>query len=284
MSLFNKVGFLGPQGTFSHEAVKKYIKNKTGFEEKAFGTIQDLILAVQNDDIKEAVVPIENSTEGAVNVTLDALAFDVNLFIRSEFVLAIRQNLLAKKGTKKKDIKCILSHPQPIGQCRRYIDTYFPNAELKFLCSTADSAKEVAKGDGSLAAIGAANLSEIYDLEILEHGIQDFDDNLTRFVVLSKNSEEVKSRQGTMRKISLVFSTENKPGSLYSILGIFNFWDVNLVRIESRPAKGKLGAYVFFVDIEVPEDDGFVKDALDMIKRKTIFYKFLGIYSRLDFD
>ena len=219
-------------------------------------------------------MPIENSIEGAINVTLDMLALDVELQIKAEIVININQNLLVKSGTKKEDIKHILSHPQPIGQCRKYIDTNFPDAQVRYVYSTSEAADMVANGGNDMAAIGSAIAAEAYGLEILEHRVQDGDNNVTRFVVISK---EDCSRTG-FDKTSIVFSTEDKPGSLYRILEIFNLWDVNMTRIESRPAKNQLGTYIFFIDIMGYKDDENVKDAVTMVKRKTSFFKFLGSY------
>jgi len=270
-----KIGFVGPKGTFSHEAMEKYI----GAREHAaydYGTIPDMLYAIQRGDIDEAVVPIENSLEGAVNVTLDMLAFEVDLKIRAELVLAIRQNLLVKSGTDFGDIKHILSHPQPIGQCRKYISANFPEVQVRYVYSTAGAAEEVAKGEKGLAAIGSVKAAEAYGLDILAYGIQDGENNFTRFVVIANEDNE---RTG-YDKTSIVFSTEDRPGSLYRILDIFNLWDINMTRIESRPAKNQLGRYIFFVDINGHRDDEDIRDALTMVKRKTSFFKFLGSYPR----
>lgn len=269
-----KIGFFGPKGTFSQEALLQYIKGKENYTAYEFNTINELILAVQNGDIDAAVAPIENSLEGAINITLDMLAFDVDLKIKAEIIIEIKQNLLIKKGTNICDIKYILSHPQPIGQCRKYISANFPNAQIKDMYSTAGAAAEVAKGNNDSAAIGSAIAAEVYRLDILAHNIQDGENNMTRFVVVSKE-DGVKTGKD---KTSIVFSTDDKPGSLYRILDIFNLWDINMTRIESRPAKNQLGRYIFFVDISGHKEDDDLKSALTMIQRKTSFFKFLGSY------
>lgn len=269
-----KIGYLGPKGTFSFEAATQYIKNGTDYTAYDYPSIPEVIQAVAKGDIDEGIVPIENSQEGAVNVTLDLLAFEVDLKIKAEAVIDVCANLLVKKGTRLEDIKQILSHPQPLGQCRKYISSNYPGAEVKSVYSTAGAAEAVAQGNGDIAAIGSNTVSELYGLEILATNIQDVYTNRTRFVVVS-NGDTLKTGSD---KTSLVFSTEDKPGSLYGILDIFNLWDINMTRIESRPAKNQLGRYVFFVDIEGHCEDDNVKDALTMIKRKTSFYKFLGSY------
>jgi len=272
-----KIGFLGPEGTFSQEALEKYIQDES-FSAYDYNSIQDLLQAVQNGELDEAVVPIENSLEGAVNATLDMMAGDLELKIKAEIVVPIEQNLLVKPGTKKSDIRYILSHPQALGQCRNFINSSYPEAEVIMVFSTAGAAKEVSCRLNDSAAIGSRTAARVYGLEVLERGIQDNRDNLTRFIVVSK---EHGKRTGS-DKTSIVFSTENKPGSLYRILDIFNLWDINMTRIESRPAKDKLGRYVFFVDVEGHIDDEDIRDAFTMIKRKTSFFKFLGSYPKCD--
>lgn len=270
-----KIGFLGPKGTFSYEALKIYINGKKGeYTPCAYNAIQDIIIDINNGNIDEGIVPIENSLEGAVNATLDILASDVELMIKSELVIAIRENILVKKGTSDSEIKYILSHPQPLGQCRNYILANYPMAQVKCTYSTAGAAEEVAAGNGQLAAIGSVASAEEYGLEILHRDVHDNDSNHTRFVIVSLKDSP---RSGN-DKSAIVFSTDNKPGSLYRVLDIFNLWDINMSRIESRPAKNELGKYIFFVDIIGHKDDDDIRDALTMIKRKTSFFKFLGSY------
>jgi prephenate dehydratase len=268
-----KIGYLGPRGTFSHEAMEKYtsLGNYTSYE---YNAIHEMFNAIQKRNIDEAIVPIENSLEGAVNETMDMLATEEGLKIKAELVVPVRQNLLVKKGTGFNDIRRILSHPQPIGQCRNYINTYFAGVNIKYVYSTAGAAEEVSKGGDGLAAIASMKAAEVYGLEVLAQSIQDADDNFTRFTVIAKNDSE---RTGN-DKTSVVFSTENRPGSLYRVLDIFNLWDINLTRIESRPAKNQLGKYIFFVDLVGHRDDDDIKDALTMVRRKTSLFKFLGSY------
>ncbi|HPD01490.1 MAG TPA: prephenate dehydratase, partial [Acetivibrio sp.] len=266
-----KTGFLGPKGTFSQEAMIVYTKGNSEYSGVDYSTMTDLITAVSKGEIDEAVVPIENSLEGAVSTTMDMLATEPDIKIKAEVIIPISQNLLIKKGTRIENIKYILSHPQAVGQCRKYIDSNFPGAVIKYLYSTAEAAKEVAEGMADMAAVGSKAAAAVYDLEILRESIQDNNNNLTRFIVISKKE----AHKSIKNKTSIVFSTENKPGSLYRILDIFSLWDINMTRIESRPAKNKLGRYIFFVDIEGHAEDEDVRDALTMVKRKTSFYKFL---------
>lgn len=277
-----KIGCLGPKGTFSDEAAMLYTRGKQNIEKKYFNSIPDLLYAVNDKEIDEAVVPIENSIEGAVNPTLDMLAFEVDLKITSEIVMEINQNLLAKKGTKHEDVKIITSISQALGQCRKFTTEHFPNALIKPVDSTAGAAEDVAAGLIGAAAIGSVAAAEAYDLNVLAAKIQDSDNNLTRFVTVS-NRDTVSTGDD---KTSIVFSTEDKPGSLYRILDIFSLWDINMSKIESRPVKNRLGRYVFFIDIVGHYMDEDLNNALTMVQRKTSFYKFLGSYPvfKTDFE
>jgi prephenate dehydratase len=273
-NMIRKIGFLGPEGTFTQEALEKYAGN-SDYKKIAFNTTEELLTAATAGDIDEAVVPIENSIEGSVNRTLDMLSSEVDLKIRAEEVIPITQNLLAKKGTAMSDIKYLFSHPQAIGQCNHFISKKLPGVDISYSYSTSSAAIE-ASSKSNCAAIASASAAKAYSLDIIAAGIQDNDSNVTRFVVLSKEDSPCTGKD----KTSIVFSTEDKPGSLYRILDIFNLWDINMTRIESRPAKLKLGRYIFFVDIEGHRCDENINNALMMVKRKTSFYKFLGSYPR----
>lgn len=268
-----KIGYLGPRGTFSHEALKKYI---SGVEHAAveFSSIPEILVAVKDNLVDEAVVPIENSIEGAVNATMDMIGLEVDLLIKAELIMPIREHLLAKKGTGLSEVKYVLSHPQPLGQCRRFLAEKLPYARVQTVYSTAAAADEVAKGAAGYAAIGSTAAAEVYGLEIIKKDIQDNGNNHTRFIVLGRTQTAKTGRDRT----SIAFSTDDEPGSLYKILGIFDLWDINLSRIESRPAKNKLGRYIFFVDLIGHREDEDLKDALTMVKKKTSFFKFLGSY------
>jgi prephenate dehydratase len=263
-----KIGYLGPRGTFSHEALIKYT---AGMVHTAvdFLSIPELLMAVQNNIIDEAVVPIENSIEGAVNATMDMIALEVDLLIKAELIIPIREHLLVKMGTDISKIKYVLSHPQPLGQCRRFLAEKLPYAVTKVVYSSAAAAGEVAKGSGDSAAIGSAAAADVYGLAIAQKDIQDIDNNHTRFIIVGRSS--ITARTGNDRT-SIAFSTEDEPGSLYRVLDIFNLWDINLSRIESRPAKNKLGKYIFFVDLIGHREDENLRDALTMVKRKASFF------------
>lgn len=269
-----KIGYLGPPGTFSHEAAKKYIRLTGAGELVPRPSIPDLMTATDSGVLQEAILPIENSLEGGVIPTLDMFMEELDVQIRLELLLPIRENLLVKPGTERGDIRVVTSHSQPLGQCRKFLQNAFPTAHLEAVGSTAIAAETVQRGDGSVAAIGGVASAELYGLEILEADIQDEADNVTRFIVIGKED----SPQAKGSKSSLIFGVSHRPGSLYQILDIFSIFDINMTRIESRPAKRALGEYVFYVDIDGHRDDPDVADALKMIRRKAVFYKFLGSY------
>jgi len=202
---------------------------------------------------------------------------DLDILIRLEVLLPICENLLVKPGTKRQDIKTVTSHSQPLGQCRRYLRRCFPDARLEAVDSTGVAAEAVRAGDGSKASIGSSASASLYGLDILESDIQDEADNVTRFVVIGKKD----SSPCSGCKTSVIFAADHRPGSLYKLLDIFNIFDINMTRIESRPSKRELGEYVFYVDIDGHRDDPDVEDALKMIRRKADFYKFLGSYGTM---
>lgn len=270
------LGFLGPVGTFSHQAA---MDCANGEALKEYKTINAVITAVERGDAERATVPIENSIEGAINVTLDMLAFDVNLYITGEYVLKISQNLMVKPGTDLKDVKVITSHPQPIGQCSRILRSEFPDVKIEYADSTAAAAERTAKSDGSVACIASRASAEIYGLQIAREDCGDDKSNSTRFIMIEKKpSMEVTAHD----KTSIAFTLENKPGSLYHALELFSAANINMTKIESRPIKTHLGTYVFFIDIDGNIDNAAIYFALDKLKKNTSFYKFLGSYKKAE--
>ena len=267
------LGYLGPSGTFSHQAALEWSQGKEAIKE--FSTIYSAIQAVEKGEIDRAIVPIENSIEGSINTTLDTLAFDVNLYITGEYILHISQNLMVKKGTKKEDIKIITSHPQPIGQCSRLLSYEFGDAKIEFADSTAYAAKRTAASDGSVACIASPNSAKLYDLDILYPDCGDDVNNSTRFVIIENKPN---TKLTGHDKTSIVFTLDNKPGSLYNAIELLAKEKINMTKIESRPIKKELGKYVFFIDIDGNIDDATIYFALDKVKRNTPFYKFLGSY------
>lgn len=267
------LAYLGPQGTFSQQAAQLWAED--GEELAEYPTIASAIRAVDDGRVEHCIVPIENSINGSVTETLDMLAFRSDVYITGEYVLKIRQNLVVKRGTKKEDIKLIVSHPQALGQCSRLIETEFCGVEIKAVASTAAAAKLAAEGDGTVAALCPIAAAELYDLEILYSCCNDDENNFTRFVVIEKNRN---MNVTDCDKSSIVFSTEHRPGSLYNAIGLLGDEKINMLKIESRPMKNELGKYVFFIDIEGNADNAKIYFALDKVRKNSLFYKFLGSY------
>ena len=240
----------------------------------AYCNIPAVMESVVNEECEYGVVPIENSIEGPVGVTLDSLAhkFDLNIF--KEIIIPINQNLIVNPGCKMEDIEEVYSHSQALAQCRDFING--KNIQPHFAVSTARAAKDII-GDKTKAAIGNKKIVELYGLEILESNIQDMDNNETRFVVVSKKCHEMTGND----KTSIIFSIyEDKPGQLYKILGIFEKNNINLTKIESRPSKKGLGKYLFFVDFEGHIEDESICNILKEIETNTYLLKVLGSYPK----
>lgn len=235
-------------------------------------TIPAVMESVVNEECSLGIVPIENSIEGPVGITLDSLAHKYDLKIFKEIIIPINQNLIVNPGCKIEDIKEVYSHAQALSQCRDFLNKH--DVQQHYAVSTARAAKDII-GDKSKAAIGNKKIVELYGLEILESDIQDMDNNETRFVVLSRKLHEKTGND----KTSIIFSIyEDKPGQLYKILGIFEKDNINLTKIESRPSKKGLGKYLFFVDFKGHVNDEKIQKILKEIEENTYYLKVLGSY------
>lgn len=274
-----KVGYLGPAGTFSNDAAVEYLKRlKDGYSLVAYPTIHSILYAVDSEEIEEGIVPAENSIEGTVSVVLDMLAKEVDLKIRDEIIIPISDDLLAKNEIKFQNIKKIISHPQPLEQCRGWIRKNTPRAEIIASSSTTEAARHIAESkDENICAIASATAAKLYGLKILAKNINDYQDNMTRFIVLAKADSKATGSD----KTSIVFSTiADRPGGLYDVLGEFASRGINLTKIESRPSKKALGDYFFFVDMEGHRTDTVISEALKGIVNKVAFMKILGSYPK----
>ena len=235
-------------------------------------TIPAVMESVSNGESTYGIVPIENSIEGPVGITLDSLAHKFDLKIFKEVVIPISQNLIVNPGTSMEDIEDVYSHAQAISQCQEFISKH--KIQPHYAISTANAAKNIV-GFKNKAAIGNSKAADLYNLEILVRDIQDNDNNETRFVVLSKEDHE----KTGCDKTSIIFSIyEDKPGSLYNVLGIFQKDNINLTKIESRPSKKGLGEYLFFVDFYGHRNDDVIRNILNELENHTYFLKVLGSY------
>jgi prephenate dehydratase len=271
----HRIGYLGPKGTFAYDAVITYTK-AMDCELMEFPEISELIHAVDSGKVEKALVPIENALEGTVNITADMLVHEVNVKIIGEVVLPIRHYLLARPGIDLKDVKLVLSHPQALAQCRKYLYNNLKGIEQRPVASTAAAAREVASVDLPWAAIANKKAGEIFGLKALSEDIQDHLANSTRFVVLSKTRTEPTGDD----KTSIAFTVANSPGSLLEALKLFADKKINLTKIESRPMKTLLGQYMFLVDFEGHASDELISGVLYKLSCDSKFFVFLGSYPK----
>ncbi|MBU0628295.1 MAG: prephenate dehydratase [Nanoarchaeota archaeon] len=266
-----KIATLGPAGTFSHEAL---LKRDRKVEIIFKNTVWDVFEAVDNDEAEEGIVPIENSVSGSIGLTLDAL-MEFKLNIIGEIILPVKHNLVGYDGIK--DIKVLYVHPVTYEQCEKFIRKNINGVKVIQTSSNAASAEIISKEkDKTKAAIVPREAIEIYKLKVIKNDIQDNKFNVTRFVVLSKSDGKKSSRERTSIAI---YPQADKPGLLYSLLGIFAKRNINLTKIESRPSKGKLGDYIFFIDMQGNKEDEKIKEAFKIIE-EDFFLKVLGSYPR----
>ena len=270
------IGYLGPLGTYTEEMALSICQEQERVKLIPYTSIDTVIRAVETGEVTEGVVPIENSLEGSVNITLDTLAHDVSLFITREMVQPIKHHLLINRTADIDKINIIVSHPQALAQCRQYINQNFPRAQLKVVDSTAAAALMVAQGAPNHAAIGSQRASELHGLKVAATSIEDQHNNCTRFVVLKSQPELAKAGRS---KTSVVCKINGEhPGSLYELLAEFVKHDVNLTKIESRPARTGLGEYIFFLDLEGSIYEEHVRNAIIAVELKSLWFKNLGSY------
>ncbi|MFA5878622.1 MAG: prephenate dehydratase [Candidatus Margulisiibacteriota bacterium] len=289
-----KIGYLGPQGTFSEQAAQKYVKSRQKeIDLVPLNSFFDLFQALTTKECDKIIVPIENSIEGSITVNLDFLAQLENFSVEEEIFLKITHYLLAKSSTSLEQITDIFSHPQPLAQCQKYLKTNFPRVKTYQIESTAFAAEMVANPKIAIisklnedhfpdkkfvyAAIGSKELAELYKLKILAKNIGDYPNNTTQFFIVGTEKTLPSGRD----KTSIIFSTlKDKPGGLYEILGEFAKENINLTRITSRPMKAVLGEYLFFIDFEGHAENAIIKNVLTQVKAKASYFKLLGSYKK----
>jgi prephenate dehydratase len=278
-----KVAFLGPEGTFSEEAL---FAATTGLEIEpvALPTIYECVMAVAHGTCDRALVPIENSLEGSVNATLDALVFETNeVEIVGEVVHPITHTLIARRQLPLERIERVLSHPQASAQCAQFLRERLSQAEVMGAQSTADAVRIVAESDQPWAALGNHISAELYDCEVLAERVEDTPENETRFVWLERSSRlkpvDLLTDRPSLYKTSVVFwGLPDHPGALVDILQEFASRKINLSKIESRPRKQGLGRYVFFADLAGRADDPSVVEALAAVGAAVETLRVLGCY------
>jgi prephenate dehydratase len=271
-----RVAFLGPHGTFTEEALLSQPDLAEG-ELVPIRSIPEVIVGVERGEADLGVVPIENSIEGSVNATLDTLAFDTDpdVVIQRELVLAIDLNLVARPGTELADVRQVVSHPHASAQCREWLARKLPGVEVVAANSTAEAAQGISRSKrAGRAAISTALAASLYSLEVLAADVEDHPENQTRFVLLGRG---IPAPTGHDKTSLVCFQSQDRPGSLLSILQEFAARAINLSKLESRPTKRGLGQYCFFIDCEGHVADEVVADALRNLAAKQSV-KFLGSY------
>jgi prephenate dehydratase len=271
-----RIGYLGPPGTFSDEAVSR-CDLAAGGEAVPFQSFPEAYEAVLAGGLDAALLPIENSIEGSIGAVLDLLVHRPGLQIRREVLLPVRQMLLARAGVALEQVRRVLSHPQPLGQCARFLRERLPGASLDATRSTTEAAARVAAGEVGAAAIASRMAAARYGLAVLAEDIQDASENLTRFVLVAREDERPTGADRT----SIAFTLDrDRPGGLYEVLGEFARRGLNLSKIESRPTKESMGHYVFFLDFEAHRTDPAGASALAGVRSQVDALHLLGSYPR----
>jgi prephenate dehydratase len=268
-----RLAFLGPPGTFGEEAALRYDGEA---ELTACTSHAAVIAAVDAGAVDSGIVPVENSIEGAVNETVDLLIHETASMICYELVLPVEQCLLVRPGMRAEDVRVIRSHPQGLGQCRGYIERFFPQARLEASLSTAGAVEGLA-GTAGAAAIATRRAAQLHGAEVLAAGIQDRSSNATRFVVLSKSDSQPTGNDKTSIAVAMA---HDRPGTLVAVLSEFASEGINLTKIESRPSKDELGVYIFLIDFEGHRLESKAAAVLERVRGHSTFLKVFGSYPR----
>jgi len=274
-----RVAFLGPAGTFTEEALRA--SAPADVEELPYASVYEAVMAVQNGDVDRAVVPIENSIEGSVNATLDALAGEAAAVrIAGELVLEIEHCLVARDSLELDRITRVVSHPQATAQCAGFLRERLPAAERVTVASTAEAVRSVAETREPWAALGSRLAASLYGCRVLAEGVEDHPHNQTRFVWLAHESALAPPPGDEPLKTSIAFSgfNDDSPGALVSILGELSDRGINLSKIESRPRRVQLGHYIIFADLDGGLGDPAVEEGLAAVAKKVRELRILGSY------
>lgn len=269
------IAYLGPRGTYSHEAATIWGQRAGQDSFLACPDLPGVLAAVLQGQAAAAILPVENSIEGAVNLTLDLILENPELQVIGEVVLPVHHCLISRAGDLA-TIREVWSHPQALAQCRHYLAQNLPGVITRPATSTAAAADQ-ARQQPYLAAIASNFAAEVYQLPVLAAGIEDYPDNKTRFWVLGRENLHL---PGPYKTSLVVAAVANRPGSLYAILKDFAAAGINLTRIESRPTKQELGEYLFFIDCEGRATEPPLREVLAGLKAKTSLLSILGSYAR----
>src|ERR1700722_3359062 len=265
-----RIGYLGPEGSFSHEAVS----TMENVEPVACDTLADLLASVADSTLDQGLIPLENAIEGTVSATIDGLVFDHDLMIVQEIVIPIRLHLLARKGVALGDVKSVRSYVHALAQCRSYLHSL--NVSIEQTSSTSQAAREVSESTEPWAAVASSLAGELFGLVAVGTDIEDNPGNATRFVVVG--GERGAAPTGHDRTTIVCFQDADRPGTLYGILGRFAARDINLTKLESRPTNLGLGDYCLGSEFEGHVADDVVADCLADLQAHLVRVKFLGSY------
>lgn len=269
-----RLAFLGPPGTFGEEAAMRFAP---GAELLPFPSHAAVAAAVESGMADLGVVAIENLINGSVAESLDILIHETTLTIQAELILPVVHNLVAKPGTRADQVAVIFSHTQALGQCRRFLERCFPKAQVEAALSTTEAVDLALRRDGDAAAIATARAAELRGAEIVARGIQDSENNVTRFIILGRGQPSPTGRDRT--SITFTFA-EDHPGALASVLNEFARAGINCTKIESRPTKATFGEYVFLIDFEGHAEEAPGRAVLDAIRPLCGEVRVFGSYPR----
>lgn len=265
-----QIAFLGPEGTFTQAAALKHFGHSVVTSPK--GAIDEVFREVESGNAHYGVVPVENSTEGMVNHTLD-MFMQSRLRICGEVQLRIHHHLLALPGTEMGQVKRLYSHQQSFAQCRQWLDSHWPGLERITVSSNAEAARRAAQEEDA-AAIAGDMAEELYGLQAQSRNIEDRPDNTTRFLIIGQESVPASGQD----KTSILVSMRNHPGALYKLLAPFHDHGISLTRIETRPSPSGTWAYVFYIDFEGHPSDAVVAKVLEAVEEQAVEVKHLGSY------
>jgi prephenate dehydratase len=266
-----RIAFQGEQGAYSEQAVFDYFGEAETVPCESFDVVFDSVVSGEAD---AGLIPIENSLAGSIHQNYDLLLRH-DLHITGEYLLRVRHCLIAQPGVAKADITKVISHPQALGQCAAYLRGLGVKTESVY--DTAGSVKMVKEaGARDTAAIASRRAAEIYEMQILEEGIEDNPENYTRFLAISKSNERPEGEA----KTSIVFTLKNQPGALFKALSVFALRDIDLTKIESRPLQGKPWEYLFYIDFTGAAHEESARKALDHLGEYALMLRVLGSYPR----
>ncbi len=268
------VAYLGPEATFTHLAGVKYFGQSAVYN--SMESIDDVFNEVEKERVAYGIVPVENSIEGAVFSTLDSF-MKYNVKICGELQLAISHNLVCQSGDME-DIQTVASHAQPLAQCREWLRKHLPDVPTLPVFSTG-AAAQMAANNPNIGAIASSLAIKTYNLQVVVKGIEDYQGNTTRFLVIGKQSP---AKSGSDKTSLLLGLLVNRPGALNDVLNVLSERNIDLTKIESRPIKGKQWKYLFFLDIAGHIDDPVIQEGCNILKQTSSYYEWLGSYPRGD--